>query len=90
MVIWGGVNDYGRQTARETANNLRCMVDKAKKLGARVVLATEISSQQIAAGDADKNALNAVLRAEAFGWGGSIIWPTWRPMRISGRTARGR
>jgi hypothetical protein len=70
VVIWGGVNDQG-VVARRVADNLRCMVTKAKALGAKVVLATEISSysNQSTAGDNAKNALNTVLRAEAFSWG---------------------
>ncbi|MEO8735614.1 MAG: GDSL-type esterase/lipase family protein [Edaphobacter sp.] len=71
-VLWGGVNDitYGSPT-RLTANGLKCMVQKAKALGSKVVLATEISSESNrgVTGDAGKNALNAMIRAEAYGWG---------------------
>ncbi len=65
-VLWGGVNDYSFQNSRQIANNLRCMVTKAKALGSRVVLATEISAN---GKDTNKNGLNAILRAEAYGWG---------------------
>jgi hypothetical protein len=72
-VIWGGVNDILASvgTARVQANGLRCMVQKAKALGSKVVLATEISSRSNTGtiGDAGKNALDAIIRAEAFGWG---------------------
>jgi len=72
-VIWGGVNDilFSNTSARVQANSLRCMVQKAKARGARVVLATEISSEANAGtqGDAGKDALDAILRAEAYGWG---------------------
>lgn len=70
--LWGGVNDITYNSpARLTANGLKCMVQKAKALGSRVVLATEISSGSNAGtvGDAGKNALNAVIRAEAYSWG---------------------
>ncbi len=70
-VIWGGVNDIqnGSQSARQIANSLKCIVQGAKGLGWRVVLATEISSGTGTAGDAGKDALDAILRAEAFSWG---------------------
>ncbi len=70
-VIWGGVNDIqnGSQSARQIANSLKCIVQGAKGLGWRVVLATEISSGTGTVGDAGKDALNAILRAEAFAWG---------------------
>ncbi|MGI4826691.1 MAG: SGNH/GDSL hydrolase family protein, partial [Janthinobacterium lividum] len=65
-MLWGGVNDYSFQNARQIANSLRCMVVKAKAIGSRVVLATEVSAT---GRDPNKNALNAILRAEAYGWG---------------------
>ena len=72
-VLWGGVNDILQtsMTPRMVANALHCMVTKAKSAGARVVLATEVSSEsnQGTTGDTGKNALNTILRAEAFGWG---------------------
>ena len=72
-VLWGGVNDIQQttQTPRQIANSLRCMVTKAKKAGARVVLATEISSMSntSANGDNGKNGLDAILRQEAYSWG---------------------
>ncbi len=49
------------------ANALKCVVQKAKALG-RVVLATEISGTGSNT-DATRDALNAILRAQAFGWG---------------------
>ncbi len=68
-VIWGGVNDilFTNETPRQIANGLRCIVQGAKAIGSRVVLATEISA--IGLGDAGKDALDPILRAEAFGWG---------------------
>ena len=73
VVLWGGVNDMLQtaNTSRQVANALHCMVAKSKAAGARVVLATEVSAlaNQGTTGDADKNALNAIVRAEAFGWG---------------------
>ena len=73
LMIWGGINDmlFTPQTPRQIANNLRCMVQKGKKAGARVILATEISavSNSNAGIDAAKDGLNAILREEAFGWG---------------------
>jgi hypothetical protein len=50
------------------ADGLRSMAQQSKALGARVVIATEIGFLT-AAGDAQKNALNAIIRNEAFGWG---------------------
>ena len=73
VMLWGGVNDILQttETPRQIANALHCMVSKSKAAGARVVLATEISSlaNQNTNGDTGKNALNAIVRAEAFGWG---------------------
>lgn len=72
VALWGGVNDFsGNESTRVIANSLKCMVQKAKALGAKVVLATEISSHSNSgpSGDDGKNALDAILRAEAFGWG---------------------
>ena len=69
LVLWGGVNDFQASGARDVANSLKCVVQKAKAAGARVVLATEISSSSLAAGDADKDALDTILRTEAWGWG---------------------
>ncbi len=73
-VLWGGVNDLrsSQQTPRQIANSLHCIVQKAKTIG-RVVLATETSSTgplpSGSTGDAGKNALDTILRAEAFSWG---------------------
>ena len=77
VMLWGGVNDFlfTSQTTRQIADNLRCMVQKAKAAGARVVLATEVSAvsnapgQGLSQGDAGKDALNPILRNEAFSWG---------------------
>ena len=73
-VLWGGINDIlrgqGSWTARQYANSLRCMVRKAKAAGSRVILATEIAAG--AAGSASSTAyqaLDPIIRAEAFGWG---------------------
>jgi hypothetical protein len=72
-VLWGGVNDilFSGASTQVLANGLKCMVQKAKAAGARVVLATEISSEsnQGTQGDAGKDALDAVIRAQAFNWG---------------------
>ena len=73
VMLWGGVNDLQQtvQTPRQIANALHCMVTKSKAAGARVVLATEISSlaNQGTTGDTGKDALDTILRAEAFSWG---------------------
>jgi hypothetical protein len=73
VVVWGAVNDILAKvgTARTQADSLKCMVQKAKALGARVVLATEISAEANSGtvGDAGKDALDPILRAEAYGWG---------------------
>jgi hypothetical protein len=69
-MIWGGVNDFNHRTARQVADSLRCMVQKAKRLGSRVVLATEISAfSSDTRYDTEKDALDLLLRAEAYGWG---------------------
>ena len=47
------------------------MTQKAKAAGARVIVATETSSY--GGGDAFKDGLNTVIRAEAFGWGADNI-----------------
>ena len=67
--IWAGMSDLqvGSTTAQTMANALKCVVQKAKALG-RVVLATEISGTGSNT-DATRDALNAILRAQAFGWG---------------------
>jgi len=76
-VIWGGVNDIlsSNQPTRTIANGLKCMVQKAKALGSRVVLATEISSRANSGtvGDAGKDALDAIIRAEGHDWGADNI-----------------
>ena len=76
-VIWGGVNDFLSSTEPVTAvaNDLKCMVQKAKALGSKVVLATEISSRSNSGtvGDSDKDTLDAMIRAQAFGWGADNI-----------------
>ena len=69
LALWGGVNDFPMSGARDVANSLKCVVQKAKAAGARVVLATEISNSSFANGDASKDALDTILRKEAFGWG---------------------
>jgi lysophospholipase L1-like esterase len=73
LMLWGGINDmlFSYQNARQIANNLRCMVKKAKAASARVILATEISAESNSnpAIDTMKDNLDAILRAEAFGWG---------------------
>ncbi len=72
-MLWGGINDmlYSTQSPRQIANSVRCMVQKAKTAGSRVILATEISavSNSQPSVDASKDGLDAILRAEAFGWG---------------------
>lgn len=66
IVLWGGVNDTRFQTASQIGANLKSLVQQAKALGARIVLATEISAN---GQDSNKNALNTILRAQAAGWG---------------------
>ncbi|HEV2708924.1 MAG TPA: SGNH/GDSL hydrolase family protein [Edaphobacter sp.] len=71
-VLWGGINDVLHSLpARAIANSLRCMVQKAKARGSRVVLATEISARSNSGSSADltRDALNTILRTEAYGWG---------------------
>jgi hypothetical protein len=71
-VFWGGVNDllFGGFTARGIANSLKGLVQKGKAQGARVIVATEISSNN---GDTIKAALNTIIRNEAFSWGADNI-----------------
>ena len=73
MMLWGGINDilFSLQSSRQIATDLRCMVQKAKRLGARVILATEISAESPSnpAIDAGKDGLDAIIRAEGFSWG---------------------
>lgn len=66
IVLWGGVNDARFQTAEQIGANLKSLVQQAKALSAQVILATEISAN---GKDSNKNALNAILRTEASGWG---------------------
>lgn len=66
IMLWGGVNDANFQSAQQIADNLHSLVLQSKALGARVILATDISATNK---DANKNALNTILRAQAFGWG---------------------
>ena len=71
--LWGGVNDvlfYG-QTPAQVAASLECLVTKAKARGAKVILATEISSESSSGtvGDNGKDGLDAILRASAYSWG---------------------
>jgi hypothetical protein len=47
------------------------MTQRAKALGARVIVATEISSNS--GGDTMKDGLNPIIRAEAMGWGADNI-----------------
>lgn len=70
VAVWGGVNDFSsNESTRVIANSLKCITQKARALGAKVVLATEISSSSGPNGDNSKNALDAILRTEAFSWG---------------------
>ncbi len=74
-VLWGGVNDflYSSQTPQQVAASLQCLVKKAKAAGSRVIIATEISfvsrNSYSLSGDANKNALDTIIRANAFAWG---------------------
>lgn len=72
-VLWGGVNDilFSNGSTQVLANSLKCMVQKAKALGSKVVLATEISaeSNQGTLGDTGKDALDPIIRAQAYSWG---------------------
>ncbi len=67
--IWAGMSDLqvGQTNYTQMASYLKCMVRKAKVLG-RVVLATEISGAGQST-DATRDALNAILRAQAYSWG---------------------
>jgi len=66
VALWGGVNDMGQETAQQIADALHSMVSQAKADGARVVLATEIDAT---GDDAKKDALDAILRQQAYSWG---------------------
>jgi hypothetical protein len=69
-VIWGGVNDFGTPIAH-IASALQCMVGKAKALGSRVVLATELGAyaNNTTGYDQAKDQLDPIIRANAFAWG---------------------
>jgi hypothetical protein len=72
VVLWGGVNDFPHgPTSRQIANYLKTMTQKAKALGARVIVATDISSGS--GGDAYKDGVDPIIRAEAFSWGADNI-----------------
>jgi hypothetical protein len=49
---------------------MKSLVVQAKRLGARVIVATEISSS---GNDSNKASLNAIIRSQAFGWGADNI-----------------
>ena len=72
-IVWGGLNDllFTKQTPRQVANNLKCLVQKIKKTGARIILATEISAASSSNPQIDqaRDNLNVILRAEGFSWG---------------------
>ena len=78
-VLWGGVNDFlfSAQTPQQVASSLQCLVQKAKAAGSRVILATEISFTDNASyslsGDANKTALDTIIRANALSWGADSI-----------------
>ena len=78
-MLWGGVNDFlfSGQTPQQVASSLQCLVQKAKAAGSRVILATEIdftnNNSYSLSGDADKNALDTIIRANAFAWGADSI-----------------
>jgi hypothetical protein len=70
----GGVDDlllFPTRTPEQSALDMKCMVMKAKALGAKVVLATEISGRSSAGvvDDAGRDKLNAIMRAQAYSWG---------------------
>ena len=67
--IWAGMSDLqvGGTTGPRMATYLKCVVQKARQLG-RVVLATEISGSGSGT-DQTRDALNTILRAQAYGWG---------------------
>jgi hypothetical protein len=69
VALWGGINDLATTSTsspRMIADGLKGMVQKAKADGARVILATEIDATGF---DAGKDALDAIIRKEAFSWG---------------------
>ncbi len=72
-MFWGGVNDIDQAAipVRLIANAMKCMTQKAKALGARVIVATEISSLSTngTTGDTGKNALDPIIRNEWQAWG---------------------
>ena len=67
-IFWGGVNDFATSTlpSATIAASMQGLVAKAKALGARVIVATEISSVY---GDQPKAGLDTLLRANALAWG---------------------
>ena len=68
VALWGGINDMlaGNATTQMIADALKSMVRQAKADGARVVLATEIDAT---GADAKKDALDAMIRSQAYSWG---------------------
>ncbi|HEU5340509.1 SGNH/GDSL hydrolase family protein [Edaphobacter sp.] len=68
VALWGGINDMANvhETTQQLADALHSMVRKAKADGARVILATEIDAT---GDDAKKDALDAIIRQQAFSWG---------------------
>ena len=74
-IFWGGSNDFHstNMSIRTIADSLKALTHKSKALGAKVIIATEISSHSVANGDESKNTLNTIIRAEAFSWGADNI-----------------
>ncbi len=77
IILWGGINDYTSLStlshtaaANLIAANLHSMVTQAKAVGARIILATEISATNY---NSLKDNLNPIIRSQAFGWGADNI-----------------
>ena len=72
-VLWGGLHElmYSNAPLQITLTSLPCLVQKAKAPGSRVIPATDVSAEaQAGTGDDTKrDAMNAAIRAQAFGWG---------------------
>lgn len=72
-IFWGGVNDftaYPDMPISVMASSMQTLVKKAKADGARVIVATEISSSL---GDDLKQELDTILRAQAYSWGADNV-----------------
>ena len=71
VLYWGGVNDFSAYIPASVASgSLRSLVIKAKAEGAKVIVATEISS---VVSDSEKAAFDDLVRANALSWGADNV-----------------